>query len=225
MTFDEIKAKFYQLTKTNSGYPIADLVINANAAYAHAVGIIRRSDRRAKWDDLNQENLPIAVTGLVEGQQDYELANEHLGIQRVEIKGADGRWRVLKPFDEADIPDTSLEDISLTPGIPTHFDWLGQSVFLYPPPNYSLDEALEAYHTRGPVYFTESDTTKEPGFNSLYHEIIPYYMAHDYCLINLPELVPGYERKLLRLEQALAKDYAYRGPGRPRFYAKQNTAI
>src|SRR4051812_16259346 len=126
MTFDEIKTKVYRLTKTNAtSYPIANLVIDANNAYAYAAGVIRRADGRAKWDDLNQTDLPIAVADLVEGQQDYELANEHLGIQRVEIKGADGRWRVLKPFDEADIPDTSLEDISLTNGIPTHFDWLG----------------------------------------------------------------------------------------------------
>src|ERR1700709_849488 len=100
MTFDDIKVKTYFLTKTNSSsFPIANMVIEANNAYDRVASLIRRADGRWKWDDESQTDLPIATTALVSGQQDYSLAETHLGITRVEVKDQSGRWSALLAFD------------------------------------------------------------------------------------------------------------------------------
>lgn len=220
MTFNDIKAKIYKLSKTNAtSYPIADLVIDANNAYDRCVSIIRSSNRLWKWDDSNQTDLPRATTDLVSGQQDYTLAEAHLGFTRVEVKGPDGHWIALKLFDETDEPTVSIAELETQTGTPTYYDVSGLSIYLYPTPNYSQDDSIQLFYSRGPSYFTSGDTTKQPGFNSLYHELIPYLVATDKVLMDIPQLAAGYERKVLRLEDALKRDYAYRGPGRNRFTA------
>lgn len=226
MTFNEIKAKIYQLSKTNAtSYPIANLVIDVNNAYDRAVSLARKANRLWKWDDSNQADLPIATTALISGQQDYTLDVVHLGFTRVEIKGPNGQAIVLRSFDESDDPSTPLTGTATRLGTPERFDVSGSSIFLDPVPNYDMDEGITLFYSRGPSYFTVSDTTKSPGFNSLYHELIPYTVALDKVLMTIPQLAAGYERKVLRLEAALENDYAYRGPERPRFYAARRSSI
>src|ERR1700712_5500099 len=178
MTFNDIKAKTYFLTKTNSSsFPIANLTVEANNAYERVVSLIRKANRLWKWDDANEADLPIGTTDLVSGQADYTLGDTFLSISRVEIKDQSGQWTVLTPFDETDVPNQSLADLSLTTGIPGKFDVNGSSITLYPTPNYYQAASLKVYYTRGPVYFTVSDTTNSPGFNELYHDLIPLWIA------------------------------------------------
>jgi|SRR5450631_1938953 hypothetical protein len=231
MIFTDIKAKIYFLTKTNSNsFPIANLVIEANNAMDRVASLIRRADARWRWDDENQIDLPVADVDLVSGQQDYTLEEDFLSISRMEIKDQSGFWHTLKPFDELDVPDRSLSAWGAIPGIPTHFDVNGQSVTLYPAPNYSQAASLAVYYTRGPVYFTSGDTTKEPGFNSLYHDLVPLWVAYNYVMANgmivgRTTLASQFMAEIQRKEDALQKDYAYRGPGRPRFFAARRSAV
>ncbi len=226
MTFNDIKAKTYFLTKTNSSsFPIANLVVEANNAYDRVVSLIRKANRLWKWDDANQADLPIGTTDLVSGQADYTLGDTFLSISRVEIKDQSGQWTPLTPFDETDVPSQSLADLSLTTGIPGKYDVNGSSITLYPTPNYYQAASLKVYYTRGPVYFSAGDTTNSPGFNELYHDLIPLWIAYNYAMANGMANANQLMVEIQRKEDALQKDYAYRGPGRPRFFARRRTAI
>jgi hypothetical protein len=179
-----------------------------NIAMDRVASLIMKADARWQFDDTNETDLPIATTDIVEGQEDYSLETAHLDVTMVRVKYPDGTWHTLKPIDQGDICD---DEIGQT-GLPTKYDKLGTSIFPLPIPNYSLAGAIELRFKRGPSYFLTSDTTKSPGFNSLYHNLIALWPAYDFALINLPTLAAGYFNAIQVKEAALVNDYANRAP-------------
>lgn len=224
MTFTEIKNRVYKLTSTDSvSYPIADLTSAANRAVERVVSIINRSDLRWQFDDTNQSDLPIATATLTSGQQDYALATSHLTIDRVEVKDSTGKWYVLDPIDQREITrenKQALASYKSTPGIPEEYDKLGNSIFLYPIPNYTQAASLKVYFTRPPVAFDTADTTEEPGFISLFHDLIPLWTAYDYALVHMPNLAQLLLAEINRKESELERFYQ----DRPRDYRPRMSA-
>lgn len=216
MTYSEIVAKVYLYTKTNStSLPSDTLVILANNALERVTSLILQSDGRWEWDDTNQTDLPIGVTALVANQQDYSFSVNFLEILRLELKDANGNWNKLTPFDMTDLRYESLTDFLKTAGTPRYYEKLGSSVFLYPPPSYSQANSLKVYFQRPPSYFVAGDTTKQPGFSALYHDLIPLWASYDFAvangLTNANQIMASIQMK----EAALAEDYANRGADEP----------
>lgn len=227
MNLADIQRRIYKNTKTNStSYDPADMLVDINVAVNRTVSLINRSDSRWEFDDLNNVDLPIATTALVSGQQDYSLATSHLTIDRVEIMDAQGNWTQLTPIDQHDIKRTALEAYKKTPGLPVQYDKLGNSVFLYPTPNYSQAASLKLYFTRGPVEFTSGDLsagTKSPGFNSLFHDLIPLWVSYDYWLPNNESQTTGYMNAITLKETELINFYGLRSRDeRPRLTVATN---
>ncbi len=214
MTLDQIRTAAYLYTSTSgtSDFPDATLVALANAALDRVASIIMKSDGRWEWDDENNTDLPIATTALVSGQQDYALTVSHLDIVRAEIldNGTTPQWHKLIPIDQADIYDTALSSFLSSNGLPVYYDKLANSAFLYPIPNYSQSASLKVYFQRPPSYFLTSDTTKTPGFNSLYHDLIPLWIAYKFGLANGKSNVQGLMQEITLREEALREDYALR---------------
>lgn len=211
MQYTDIVAKAYFLTSTNStSFPIAQVTVEANNALERVASLIMQSDARWQWDDSNNTDLPIATTGLVANQQDYTLAVSHLDILRVEVQDTNGSWRKLIPIDQADIYGTSLTDFMKTAGAPYYYDKLGASVFLYPKPNYTQASSLKIWFQRGPSYFAVTDTSKSPGFNVLYHDLIPLWIAYNFALANGKENGSNLGAEIKSKEDALQEDYALR---------------
>lgn len=231
MTISDIVAKVYKDTKTNaSSYVAADMLIEINTAYNRVVSLIDKADRRWQWDDLNNSDLPIATTAIVSGQQDYSLATAHLTIDRVEVQNANGNWTELDQIDQQMLKrdrKTALENYRSTPGTPVEYDALGNSVFLYPIPNYSKAASLKLYFTRGPVEFTTADVNagvKSPGFNSLFHELLPLWVDYNYFLVNMPALAAGVMSAIQLKEQAIQDFYGLRDRDmRPRLTASTDS--
>lgn len=212
MTFTDIRNAVYFYTKTNiNSFPDAQMVIQANNALERAQSIAEQNDARWQFDDPNYTDLPIATTALVTDQQDYSLTTSHLSITRVELKDAQGNWNLLQPFDQADLYSESLTDYLKASGKPIYYDKLGNSIFLYPKPNYSQAASLKIYFKRGPSFFATSDTTKTPGFNSLYHDLIPLWISYNYAISNGLPTAQSFMLEIQRKEQAMADDYALRG--------------
>ena len=211
MNYTDIINKTYFLTSTNSSsFPIAQITVEANNALDRLVALVFQADNRWQFDDTNQKDLPIATADIVANQQDYSLAVTHLDITRAEIKDSNGNWSLLIPLDQADVYNQSLTDFLKTAGLPVYYDKLGNSIFLYPKPNYSQVSSLKLYFKRGPSYFTVSDTTKTPGVNTLFHDLIPLWIAYNFALANGKSNGAALFAEIQAKEEALATHYALR---------------
>ena len=210
MNYTDIKSLVYLLTKTNStSLPNATLVILANRALDRVVSLINESDSRWEFEDSNQSDLPIATTTITSGQQDYSLATSHLSINRVELKDSGGTWHLLRPIDRTLITNQPLTNY-LGSGLPREYDKIGNSVFLYPTPNFTQAASLKLYFTRGPVEFSAGDTTAVPGFNSLFHKLIPLWASYDFAIANGLKNANQIFAEIQRLEEELKRFYGSR---------------
>lgn len=215
MQIQDIVNSIYVKTKTNStSYPAADMLIAINNAYERVASLILQADGRWQWDDTNfTTDFPIATTDVASGQNDYTIATTHLRILRVEVANSSGTFTRLEQFDPADKLTESLTQFATNTGTPTHYDVLGNSVVLYPKPNYNYTAGVKVYFQRGPDLFTSGQVTtgtKLPGFSSLYHDLIPLWVAYNYALDNSQPTANGYLTEILRKEDSLKLDYSRR---------------
>lgn len=234
-----IASRFYQLTQTNSTeMTAANLNTYIQPAEDRVWSKILQADGRWQWDDSNNTDFPIATFTLVSGQQDYAFDPTHLRLIGVSVKNKAGLWSKLLPFDPSDLstsatdsfvplqnygPNMDRAEFLKTAGLPQYYDLLGNSAFLYPPPDNGVSVTLASggkfYFQRAGKHFdyttsmfTDStgSTSSSPGFNSLYHDLIPLWAAYDYCIINIPNLANGYLAEINRKEQQLTLDYSKR---------------
>ena len=183
----------FLVNSDSNSYPLTDKCRNINKAYDEVVSLILQADGRWEFDDTNATDLPIATTNLVVNQQDYSLDTTFLIISRVEVKDQAGTWRALKPISQQDVvrDGSSLTQFLSNPGIPQYYDKTANSVFLYPSPIYSQDASLKVFYQRNISYFVPTDTTKTPGFNTQFHQILSVSAALDYATSkNLPQGLP-----------------------------------
>ena len=138
---------------------------------------------RWEFDDDNKQDLPIATTALVADQQDYSISGaSFLKILKVELKDANGNWQPLTPISLDDKRNESMTDYQKTAGTPREYDKLGNSVFLYPKPNYSQTASLKIFYQRNVTHFVVGDTTAVPGFAENFHKILAYGAALEYAI-------------------------------------------
>jgi hypothetical protein len=162
-----------------------------NDAMDSVVSDILDSDTRWQWDDTNRTDFPIGSIDLVDGQRDYTLDVEHLKIERVECKDASGQYYPLKPIDVEDMRKKGITPTEFykTNGVPQFYDKLANSIMLYPQPDVAggavtASNGLKVGFQRGAEQFTVSDTTKTPGFASIYHKLIPLMASYEYATAN-----------------------------------------
>ena len=214
MVYGNLQSKIYFLTNSNStSFPSSDMAILATNAVERVASLIRESDGRWQYDDTNQTDLPIATTTLTASQQDYTLATSHLSVNRVEVKDSTGAWRKLTPMDQADVYDQSITDFMSGGGTPLYYDKFGATIMLYPYPNYTQAASLKVFFERGPISVLTTDissTTTSPGFNSLYHDLVAYWVAYDYAMAKGLPNANQFMVEIQRKEEALKEDYALR---------------
>jgi len=183
-------------------FPIEDKVRIVNRWYERTVGRILEADGRWQFDDSNYTTLPIATTNVNSGQQDYSFAVRFLRLDRMEIKNQAGQWQWLEPLDQNDVRQQSLTKLGDQLGVPRWYDKLADSVFLYPRPNYNSTAGLKAYYQRSVELFTAADTTKEPGFASIFHKILALGPALEYAQSNglNPTKIAMLEKEVAQME-------------------------
>lgn len=167
-------------------YKKPQMTRHSNRALDELTNLIFRVDGSWQFDDKNHPDLPIAVTDVVTMQGQYTMDAKHLLVKRLEIQAPNGDWVKLINIDDDYIP-VALEEYEKINGTPKHYQKVGESLFLYPKPDYDMTNGLKIYYARPPFYFTENDDALEPGFAETFHMFIPYYNAFHYCISN-PEL-------------------------------------
>lgn len=182
-----------------------------NRALERITALIRESEGRWQWDDSNNTDFPFATAALVADQQDYALdGTSHFRIERVEVKDSAGAWTKLTPFDQADIYDEALSSFLSGTGVPQYYDKVGSSLFLYPKPSYSQAASLKLYFERGPSYFSTDDDVKTPGFNPLFHRLVPLWASYDYARSESLDSAANLRAEITVMETDLATYYALR---------------
>ena len=104
-------------------------------------------------------------------------------------------------------------------GTPTEYELIGLRLFLFPVPNYTQSASLRVYFTRTPLLFDYSDnkfsddtgsSSSEPGFISLFHDIIPLWASYDYGLAYGKQNTDKLFKEIIGKEQELVSFYGLR---------------
>lgn len=166
---------------TSTDFPFnPDFLQGANLALSKVSALIMRFDNTWEQHDTNASTLPISTTALASGQAIYALSTSHLKMLRVRVKDRNGNFYTVPPKSRGEIPDSELDGS----GEPRAYDKLGRAIIFSPTPDYDAAAGVEIQWQGGADPFETSDTTKEPGFNPLFHELIGLYPALEYCEIN-----------------------------------------
>jgi hypothetical protein len=182
----------------------------SNRALDSVVTTVFESDDRWEFDDTTYTDYPIATTDLFNSQRDYVLSVSHLKVTRVEAKDDQGDWYKLKPIDLVDIQQ-ARDEFMKEDGQPMYYDKIANSVFIYPASNYDSTGGLRVYYQREPNYFLSTDTTKEPGFSSILHRLIPLKACYDYAVANnLTDKITTLNNAILVKTEELKKFYGRR---------------
>jgi len=184
-----------------------------NNYYMKATSNIVMADGIWVWDDTNQSDLPNSVTDLVENQADYQVLSaspssnqDWLDVIGVNVKDTGGKWYRLKYKAEKNFgsPRQERETVASQPNT---YSLKGTQVFLDSKPNYSSSGGIEIEYNRAGLIFTVADTTKRPGFHTLYHEYMVLgctYWWEKYKGVGNPEQT---KRDLTEMENAMQKHY------------------
>ena len=195
----------------------AQITAQINNYYLKATKLIITADGRWRWDDTNMTNQPTATTNIVAGQNDYlvmegspSVTQDWLEVERVEFKNEGGVWGVLVPRNLRDVKYSITQERATAQGTPTYYDFDGSSVWLDQTPSYSSVGGLKIWFNRAPLLFATTDTTKRPGFNSLFHEYLVLgatYWWEKYRNVGNPEQT---KRDLMEMEKEIAEFYGNR---------------
>ena len=166
-------------------WPTARIVGSVNDCMDYLTGVFIGKDKRFQFDDTNHTKLPIGTTNLVANQREYsfltdEQGNRILTLTRIDWKDANGNWTQLKEIDQATISPEALDEFEKTSGNPMYYDKTNDNVIkLYPASDTSVTAGLKFYFQRTPSYIVATDTTKEPGFQSIQGSIYVTWASFD----------------------------------------------
>ncbi len=176
-------------TASGSAFPLEERTISINDAYRAVDDEIWEATSDWEFDDSNYDTLPIAVTDLVAGQDNYQLPSNARKIMNAAVMDKDGTYRQLKIIDQSQMGRTDYEEYyGRSTGLPLKADLLGDAIVLRPAPSadaVTLSNGLKLMVSRDIEEFETTDTTKEPGFSKHYHRLLSlmpsyqYLIAHD----------------------------------------------
>lgn len=165
--------------------PLAKAARLANLASDMMTGWAIEADDRMEFDDPNWPNQPVLRLNLVSGQRDYLIYKDEndahvLKVLRVAVKDRNGVFKVIDPTDIRMTTGVNLAENTQS-GTPTKYDKTGVWLNLDPVPDYSSSQGLRVYIQRAAKRFSATDTTKEPGFASSFHFLVPLIGAYIYA--------------------------------------------
>ena len=203
---------YYGINANSVSFPIADVTRAVNNGLDKVSAIILQADNRWQWEDINNTTLPIATTDIVSGQKDYTFDSSFLIVEKVLISDKTGNFYPARNINIQDQGVNSyLEAKSTNTGLPYRYDIMGNSILLDPVPNYSYTGGIKVHFKRKAGYFTTSDTTKEPGFNSQFHKYLSLYAQYEYAHAkNLNQKKQELLNDMALMERAISKHYATR---------------
>lgn len=126
-----------------------------------------------QYDDGNNINLPIATQNLTAGTSAYALPTDALTVRAVEFIDSNGNWKRAMPITDEALREVETSSVAFTrSGDPVYYELLGTTIKLSPCPSTTQSSGLKVFFDRGSVAFEATDTTKQPGFASEFHNAV-----------------------------------------------------
>lgn len=199
------------LAKSNSNsFPLATKTLFANEALRMIWSWIYQVYGGWIYDDSNQTGLPELTATLTADQQFYSLPTGSGPLFRVAYKDSAGVWTDLRPLALENIPETESEFENVSSSAPIYYRPVANGFKIYPASDTTRASALRIWIKRDGVSFASTDTTAVPGFDQMYHEAVPTYMALQYARVNQLAVKNDLETQWLRYEDRIKKDYSQR---------------
>lgn len=205
-----------------------------NEGFDRLMPLLLSYSDQLRFDDPNHTDLPTGTFNIVSGQADYKIAQDDnsldiLNITDMRIVPSTSSTvfqTLLKISIDDDNAITAMSPNTADTGVPTHYLERGNTIFLYPMPNYSATGGAKIFFEREQSYFSSADTTKEPGIPHPFHGLLPLYASYDWLLVNKPgngELISRIESQIEKREQALKDLISARYPTRQRIGISQES--
>lgn len=210
---------------TVTGTLLKQVTARINSAFDNIMPLLMSYTDYIRWDDTNHTDRPIGTLNLVSGQSDYTFGEDDnsldiLNITNVKIleSSTDTEYVDLEKMtiDDDRMSDAMSPNPSNT-GVPTHWLEVGNSIFLYPEPNYSATNGIKIFFEREQHYFSSTDTTEEAGIPKPFHELLALYASLDWNMVNRSEdvaLITRIERRIFKKESELKKLIDLKNPTR-----------
>ncbi len=174
-----------------------------------------------KYDDSNETDLPQAVTDLTSGTAKYALPTEALTIERIEIKSNEDDWFRIEQLPTQYI-NGAVDEFFEDDGEVVYYRLIGNTIELFPAPDYSKTGGIKVYFDRTSVDFATTDTTKTPGFASPYHDAVPIGASLEWLKSKRPDsnVIVHLTQEWLRYEQDIKKFYQLRNKDHTPFLSR-----
>lgn len=200
-------------------FPLQQKARFANRTMGDIWSVIFESYGGWQFDDSNQVNLPAATTALVSGQQQYTNPLDAVTIRGVEVKTTGGTWQTLVPVTEEEIRQGFAEaEFFNVAGQPMRYRAMDGIIKLYPAANYAQASSLRMTFDRAMTSFVSTDTTKEPGFMSNFHDGVSLGMATRFAqakrLSSLDGMLADWSNFLQTVKDYYSARWAERFPAR-----------
>lgn len=178
--------------------------IYANMVMREILSWMFRASGGWKVDDTNNTDLPEPTSQLNANQALYTLPIQAQDLSFVAFTDNSGFVKKLIPITEQEIEDRGYAEAQFMniPGYPMYYRPIGNVIKLYPAPNFTQANGLQVGISRDISQFVVGDTSKQPGFESMFHEAVPVGMAMMFA-----------ESKQLAIAAGLRKRWSNEGDG------------
>jgi hypothetical protein len=200
------------------------MTARVNSAFDRIMPLLMSMTDYLRWDDINNTDLPVGTIDVVSGQSDYTIKTDANALNILNITGvqihASNNATFFFPLQRMTMDD-EWAPFAISPpattfvGVPRYFLEMGNTLFLFPQPNYSATNGMKIFFERDPSYFLSTDTTKKPGIPRPFHELLALYPAYDWIVTNKPDntvLVTRIEAQIKRRESELEALIGARAP-------------
>ena len=206
--YNSIVKNIQDLTDTNvSKYTLKQIARSVNNYINRASSILLEYSDKKNWDDPNFTKLPQGTYDITAGERNLTVFKDEEGkqIQKIRLviaKDSAGNWYKLNPLD---IQQREAREIAFgdETGQIMSYDWVGTSIVFDVTPDETIANGIKVFYERSLDYFTEADTTKEPGLPEHLHDYLVYGASYDYAVRKGLQRKGDFEKKVQKIEQEM----------------------
>lgn len=210
---------------TNNATLLKVMTQSVNNAFDEIMPLLLSYSDTIRFDDPNHTDLPTGTLNLVSGQEDYTITVDDNSLDILNITDirilASSTATQYTDLIRITLDDPLYKDMispnSNDTGVPSYWLENGNTIFLWPEPNYSATNGIKLFFERIQSYFASTDTTKTPGIPRIFHSLLADIPAHEWLVENKPSntaVITRLEAKIAMKKRQLADMIATRNPTR-----------